>query len=178
MALDLDRIVATLNQAAEKMPPVQSWQPAVKGTIDILIDDNMQWFHEGGVFQREALVKLLASILRIEDDGYYLVTPAEKLRIEVADVPFKIIAMLQQDDAYYLITNTEDRIRLDDNTVWQLRRYNEVEIPYVDVRHGLFARVDRAVFYQMVEQAELSEDGKSMYLISAKRPFLLGHVEN
>lgn len=176
MALDLDHIVATFNHPANSLPPVERWQPSVSGSIDIVIDEQMQWFHEGGIFQRPALMKLLSSILRIENGDYFLVTPAEKLRIQVVDVPFKIVAMLPQDDAIILITHTEDRIRLEASTFWQLRSFHGVNIPYVEVRNGLFARVDRSVFYQMVESAELNDAGDKLLLRSAGCSFLLGDI--
>ena len=67
-----------------KAPPVSEWSPQLSGDIDIVIDANGNWFHEGSKIQRAALVALFAKILRREHDGeYYLVTPVEKWRIRV-----------------------------------------------------------------------------------------------
>lgn len=176
MALDLDTLLASLHGAPDKRPPVEQWRPAVSGTIDIVIDEQMHWFHEGTGFEREALVKLLASILRREGDQYFLVTPAEKMAIHVADVPFKIIAMLVHQGLWYLISNVEDRIALDHRANWQLRTYQGVDVPYVEVRNGLFARVDRAVYYQMAELAEQDEKG-NLVLVSGTNRFLLGSID-
>lgn len=175
MALDLEKILASIDQQADKLPPVMQWQPTVEGKIDIHIDHNMQWTHEGGVFERHALVKLFSTILRKEGEQYYLVTPVEKLAIQVDDVPFKIIAMLEKGDDIYLITNTEDKLRLDVTRDWQLRDYQGVNVPYVKVRDALYARVDRAVFYQMVDRAkEVHQANKASYVIeSAGQQFVL-----
>lgn len=175
MKLDLEKIAASLQQEPNMLPPVEEWQPSVVGSIDIVIDEQVQWFHEGETFQREALVKLFSSILRKDGEQYYLVTPVEKLAIKVADVPFKIIAMLEQEGTLYLLTNVEERIALNDKTHWQLRDYQGAKVPYIEVRHGLFARVDRSVYYEMVDKAELiEENGRSMYMLSsAKQRFPL-----
>lgn len=168
MKLDIEKVVASLQQEADKLPSVEQWQPSFSGSIDIVIDEQMQWFHEGGVFQRQALVKLFSTILRKEGERYYLVTPAEKLAITVIDVPFKIIAMLEQNSTLYLISNTQERIALDADTHWQLRDYQGAKIPYVEVRNGLFARVDRNVYYQMVENAQQVEaNGRATYMLAS-----------
>ncbi|MDH3992645.1 MAG: DUF1285 domain-containing protein, partial [Gammaproteobacteria bacterium] len=72
-------------------PPLHLWQPPLSGDIDIRIAADGSWYHEGGRVERESLVRLFASILRREDDGeYYLVTPAEKWRIQVELHPLMV----------------------------------------------------------------------------------------
>lgn len=180
MALDLEKILASINSnSGNKLPPVHLWHPERVGEIDIHIDDNMRWQHEGTYFQREALVRLLASILKKEGDDYFLVTPEEKMKIRVDDVPFEIINM-QQNDAEspqkILVTNTEDIIRLENSSQWQLRNYQGTPVPYVLVRDNLWARVNRTVFYQMIAEAEekKSGNGTQLFLRSLDTSFLLG----
>ena len=180
MSLDLDQIYQAITQTnQENLPPVHLWHPEREGEIDIVIDHSANWFHEGGEFQRLSLVKLLSSILRLEGENYYLVTPAEKLKISVEDVPFAIVSLLQQDDDLILVTNTEQLIHLDGDCVWQLREYQGQPVPYVELRDGLFARVSRHVYYQMVEQAEHSESeqGNEVFLRSSGLQFSLGHFQ-
>lgn len=75
-------------------PPIEKWQPALSGEIDIQILADGRWVHEGGEIKRHELVKLFASILRCEADGhYYLVTPVEKWRLQVEDLPLLIVDM-------------------------------------------------------------------------------------
>ena len=143
-------------------PPVESWQPSHVGEIDIYIDSQGKWWHEGTPFEREALVNLFASILRFENDAYYLVTPVEKLKITVADVAFMADSLICTDvdeKVYQLVTQCNDIIALDENADWELRDYQDTQIPYVRVRHDLWARIDRHVFYQMadiaIKQAEV-----------------------
>lgn len=181
MAIDLDAIIARIQQGqtTQKSPPVHSWHPAYSGEIDIIIDENNDWLHEGSRFQRQSLVKLLSSILRKDDDGYYLVTPAEKLKITVEDVPFKIISMIDSPQApLQLVSNVEDIITLDKSANWQLRDYHGTTVPYVEVRDGLFARIDRPVYYRMVDMADIHEsDGRSECVLqSAGESFVLGDI--
>lgn len=162
MFFDLDKLLQSLEQQA-KLPPVNTWQPEREGEIDIEVDEQMRWYHEGGLFQRQSLVNLLSSILRIEGDKYYLVTPAEKLRIRVADVPFLAVSLLDKDNMHYLLCQTGELLELGENTNWQLRDYQGVLIPYIEVRDGLFARVDRHVYYQMIEAAVQDEQGRYVF---------------
>ena len=76
-----------------KRPPVHLWNPSHTGAIDIVIRRDGSWIHEGSEIKRLALVQLFASILRLENDRYYLVTPVEKLEIRVDDAPFVAVAM-------------------------------------------------------------------------------------
>lgn len=182
MAIDLERIVKALesNSADSKQkPPVDQWQPERVGEIDIVIDKNNDWYHEGTLFKRDALVRLFASILRKDEDGYYLVTPVEKLKITVEDVPFKITSLLERPgEPLRLISNVEDIITLDRGCDWQLRNYDNVSVPYIRVRSKLYARVDRPVYYQMMEMAESRHAGDTttFYLQSAGQSFTLGEV--
>src|SRR3954470_20175709 len=73
---------------ARGLPPVHLWHPAHCGEIDIRIRKDGVWFHEGTPIGREALVRLFSTVLRLDPDGYHLVTPVEKLKIQVEDAPF------------------------------------------------------------------------------------------
>lgn len=159
----LDALLAGIPPASPAQPVTQ-WQPSVSGEIDIRIDAQGRWFHEGEPIQRAALVKLFASILRRDPDGYYLVTPAEKQRIVVDDAPLYVNQLLQEGEGatqrLVLITHTDDRMLLDaEHPLWVLNSATE-PAPYVRVRDRLDARIGRNVFYQLVELAvERSQAG-------------------
>ncbi|CAA0121815.1 Uncharacterised protein [BD1-7 clade bacterium] len=182
MALDLQAIIKEIESGDQRrIPPVDTWFPEREGAIDIHIDSQMCWFHEGAPFQRDSLVKLFSSILRKEGDTYFLVTPAEKLKISVDDVPFEVVGLLERENAFgefVAVTNTEDLVPLDTSATMQLRVYQGVLVPYLEVRKGLFARVSRHVFYQMAEHAELrSCDGEDQYvLVSGDVEFVIGNA--
>lgn len=184
MSIDLTLILKRIadNEMPARLPPVKSWHPEHVGEMDLIIDDQLQWFHEGAAFQRQSLIKLLASVLRKDGDDYYLVTPVEKMRITVKDVPFAIISMLENKQsaqpAYSLVTNTEEIIHLDDSATWQLREFQSggetLKLPYVEVRDDLWARITRPVYYQMAALAEEAEDGSGdIFLTSGGITFAL-----
>jgi len=141
----------------EKMPPVHLWQPEHVGEIDIRIDAQGFWFHEGDAIAREELVKLFASILWHENGQHYLVTPVEKLAIEVADSPYLIHQMehvIEPDqEAWVAVTNTHEQLIVGADHPVELRQYQEQWVPYINVRYDLWARVNRSIYYQWVSAA-------------------------
>src|SRR6476646_5043919 len=84
---------------AKKLPPVESWNPDHCGPSDIRIARDGTWFHQGSPIGRPAMVRLFSTILRREPDGsHVLVTPVEKLEIEVEGTAFRAIAMRCEGD--------------------------------------------------------------------------------
>ena len=166
-------------QAAQRLPPVAQWNPARQGQIDIRIDREGVWHHEGGRFARPALVRLFASILRKEDGGYFLVTPQEKLKITVEDAPLLAVececAGEGDDQEILLRTQTDDVARLDAEHPFWLRAGPRGPRPYVHVRDGLNALVARAPYYRLIDLAE-EADGR-LWLRSAGVRFDLGACE-
>ncbi|NND00474.1 MAG: DUF1285 domain-containing protein, partial [Gammaproteobacteria bacterium] len=103
--------------------------------------------------------QLFASILWYEDGQYYLVTPVEKLLIEVADTPFIIRQMKRIDETWVATTNTREQLIVGVDHPVELRQYEDQWVPYLRVRYELWARVDRSTFYQLVTAAlDLQED--------------------
>src|SRR3990167_6970488 len=89
----LKAIVEAAKQAPGRgLPPVHLWNPEHCGEIDIVIRRDGVWMHEGSPIGREALVRLFSTVLRKDPDGYHLVTPVEKLKIAVEDLPFPAVA--------------------------------------------------------------------------------------
>ena len=119
-----------------------------KADFKILRDGS--WLHEGVKITRRRLAKLFAdrALKRDEDGNYWLQTPFEKYPVEVEDVPFVIVDYETDGAALNLRTNMDDIIELGPDSVWELRG----GVPYVEVRGGLFARVARAVLYNLVEE--------------------------
>ena len=96
--LGLEGVVAAAAGPGRGLPPVHLWNPAHCGEIDIVIARNGLWFHEGTPIGREGLVRLFSTVLRKDPDGFHLVTPAEKLRIQVEDAPFIAIRVDEAQD--------------------------------------------------------------------------------
>ncbi len=155
----MDRL-KTIAEQIEKhsQPPVHLWKPKAVGEIDIRIDINGYWYHEGDLIKREPLVQLFASILWFEDDNYYLVTPAEKLLIEVADTAYLIHQMEFVDSTWVATTNTHEQFIVGSGNPVELRQYQDQWIPYLRVRYDLWARVNRSIYYQWVSEAMQDQD--------------------
>ena len=159
-------------QARGELPPVSDWNPDFCGDIDIRIDKQGTWYHEGSEFKREKLVKLFASILKKEGNEYFLVTPVEKLRIQVEDLPFQIIMIHKDDDGLQAATNMGDMITIDQQHPITLSQFDDGEVPEVEIRNGLKARFNRSSYYQLVDLAE--ERAGQLVVSSHGCEFVLG----
>jgi hypothetical protein len=146
-----------------KIPPVESWSPPLSGDIDIKIDNRGRWFHQGDLIKRQALVNTFASILKREADDYYLVTPVEKWRIQVAVAPLLVVSaeVSEAGEANQRITLTTQQGQVFDvGQEHPLSLFPGVDeaIPTVLVRSNLSAIVDRNVFYQLADYAQAGSE--------------------
>lgn len=177
----LDSIEALLREQKGR-PPIEKWQPELSGDIDIRIAEDGRWFHEGGEIKRHELVCLFASILRREQDGeYYLVTPVEKWRLRVDDLPLLVVDTEIEEQG-----GVGQRIAVKTNVGrWYpvdaehpLSVHSDTQSgepqPKVLTEHGVEARINRASFYRLVELAE-ELDGV-LQLRSSGQVFELGAV--
>lgn len=146
-------------------PPVDQWDPEFCGDMNMQIQLDGRWFYEGTPIGRRALVKLFASVLKKEDEAYYLVTPVEKLGITVADVPFVITNWRYDDDTLVLTTQTDEDVRITCPEQLALRLPpaaladdDATAIPYINIRRNLWGRLHHNVYYQLIEQASQSHN--------------------
>jgi len=156
------------------LPPVERWNPPFCGDIDMRIASDGSWLYQKTPIGRPALVKLFASVLKREDGKYFLVTPVEKVGIAVDDVPFLAVelAVERPDGAQNLRfrTNVDDWVEAGPGHA--LRFEPEADTgglkPYVHVRRDLWAKVTRALFYDLVALGEeRSVDGKAMFGVAS-----------
>ena len=162
------------------LPPVQRWQPSRVGSIDIRIRANGDWYHEGDLIKRFAIARLFATVLRLDDGEFYLVTPAEKLRIRVDDAPFVATDMetVGEGGARRILftTNVGDTVVADASHPIVVEERDRAPRPYVEVRHGLRALITRSVFYRLVALADQAADGE-VSIASDGAKFVLGYGE-
>ena len=132
--------------------------PAVElGDLDMRIARDGTWFYRGSAINRMPLVKLFASVLCREPDGlYWLVTPAERGRVTVEDVPFIAVALDREGEGrdQHLIfrTNLDEIVTAGpDHPLRVETAADGTPAPYILVRPGLEARLARAAFYELVE---------------------------
>lgn len=138
------------------LPPVHLWNPPYCGDLDIRIARDGRWYHEGGEIKRPELVRLFSSILKREGDRFYLVTPVEKVGITVEDAPFLAVDVTaegtgEQQDLRFT-TQVGDEVVADAEHPIQLAQGEDgAPSPYVMLRDGLEALIDRKSFYRLVE---------------------------
>ena len=161
----IDDLFDTLMQLQQnkRLPPLHLWQPERSGEIDIRIDREGRWYHEGTRIERQPLVDLFATILRLEANGYYLVTPVEKMKILVEEVPFIAVDLdvrgSGEDKQLLFSTNVGDYIIAGKEHPIHMR----AERPFILVRDGLEARIQRSVFYRLVDEGEAQGNDLSVY---------------
>tara|TARA_B110000908_G_scaffold85623_1_gene102290 strand:+ start:2805 stop:3383 length:579 start_codon:yes stop_codon:yes gene_type:complete len=169
LSIELDSLfadlLATQEQSSASMPPVHLWKPQLSGDMDLLIDREGRWIHEGGEIKRPAMVKLFASILVYEEGDYFLITPVEKWRIKVEVAPLFVIAAEREtrdgSQAIKLTTRTGDIVVVDSQHPLSMQPFpgSAEPLPLVLIRRNLQALLSRNVFYQIVEwAAEISDD--------------------
>jgi uncharacterized protein len=177
----LDGIVGAVKTASSKgPPPVHLWNPAYCGEIEMRIATDGTWFYQKTPIGRPALVKLFASIIKREGDRYFLVTPVEKCGITVDDAPFLAVELrIVPAAAGRLLqfrTNVDDWV--DCGPEHRLRFEPEPETgglkPYVHIRRDLWAKVTRALFFDLVELGEERLiDGTAMFGVASGGEFFV-----
>jgi hypothetical protein len=161
----LDGVVAAVKQAPGRgLPPVHLWNPAHSGEIDIVIKRDGRWFHEGAVIGREAMVRLFSTILRKDPDGFWLVTPVEKVGIRVDDAPFQAVEMATDGEGPTLAlsfrTNVDDVVSIgpDHGLRFECDARGGLR-PHIHVRRNLWARVTRALTYDLLALGGVEQHG-------------------
>ena len=155
-ALSLAEIVQAME--AQKLPPVALWNPTHCGDSEMRIARDGTWYHQGAPIRRPAMVRLFSTVLRREADGrHMLVTPVEKLEIDVDATAFRAVEMTTEGDG------RERRIALglDCGDPLIVGREHPLKIvptaggpsPRILVRHGLEAELVRSVYYELAELA-------------------------
>lgn len=160
--MDISRLQQQLGSRADKvreLPPVESWNPPFCGDIDIVIDRSGQWYYNQSPISRQSLVNLFASVLKKEGESYFLVTPVEKVGIQVEDVPFVIVNWYWEDRQLVLNTQQGDSVVVGEDHPVELRFSppDESSIPYVNIRRNLWGRLHQNTYYQLLSEASESK---------------------
>lgn len=147
------------------LPPVHLWNPAFCGDLDMRIARDGTWFYLGTPIGRVELVRLFSTILKLEDGKYFLVTPVEKVGITVDDAPFVAVDFERRGGDLVFETNVGDFATAGtDNPIRVARDPESGEpAPYVHIRAGLEALIDRKSFYRLVEIGEHAEHNSARW---------------
>jgi hypothetical protein len=173
--------LAALEAAARDyagLPPVERWNPDFCGDSLIRIARDGTWTHQDEPIRRAALVRLFSTLLRKDDEGFMLVTPAEKLSVTVEDAPFVAVQMVVQGEdenqTLGFTTNVGDTVTAgpEHGLRFVPDPQSGAPVPYVHVRRGLEARLARPVYYSLVERAVVR--GADLGVWSGGTFFILG----
>lgn len=154
------------------IPPLENWHPKHCGTMDLKVLANGEWWHEGQLIKRQKLIDLFSTVLWKEEGQFYLKTPVEKIEIEVEDEPLFVnqVDQIELNGKSYiqLTTTTQDIIIVDHDHPIFMREFKGEMRPYVHVRFGINALIQRATFLHLVNLGELQEDDQGQPYLSLK----------
>ena len=145
-------------EARGEPPPVDRWNPQHCGTSGMRIARDGTWFHEGRPIGRKAMVRLFSTVLRRESDGgHVLVTPVEKLTIEVEGTAFRATQMTMagegNDRRIGLTLDSGDALIVGPTHPLSMIETDEGPSPRVAVRFGLEAELTRSLYYELADVA-------------------------
>ena len=159
------------------IPPLDQWYPKHCGAMDLKVLANGEWWHEGQLIKRPAMIELFATVLWKEEDKFYLKTPVEQIEIEVEDEPLFVNRVDQVEIVgkiyLQLTTTTQDVVIVDEDHPIFMRAFQGELRPYVHVRFGINALIQRAAFFHLVEMGELSDDAEGEAKLSLQSGDLL-----
>lgn len=147
--------------ATRKLPPLDQWSPEREGDSEMRIAADGRWFHRGGEITRPAMVRSFSGLLTRDAAGaHWLVTPFERLAIEVEDAAFVAVDMEARVDAQSrpvlaFRLNTDDIVLAGPDNPLRVAGTAEVPAYYLAVRYGTEARLNRSTYAQLIEFALL-----------------------
>lgn len=152
------------------IPPMEQWQPKHCGKMDLKVLANGEWWHEGQLIKRQPLLDLFSSVLWKEQGRFYLRTPVEQIEIEVEDEPLfvnQVDSTVIADKKYIKFTTTNaDLIIVDAEHPIFMREFAGELRPYVHVRFGINALIQRSAFFHLIEMGELVENQQGDTILS------------
>ena len=163
--------------AGRGLPPVHLWNPPFCGDLDMRIANDGTWFYMGTPIGRPALVRRFSTILKREHRKHFLVTPIQKVGIRVDDAPFMAVEMrIETDTRGRLLrfrTNVDDWVPCEAGHGLRFKRAADGGLtPYLHVRADLWAKVTRALYYDLVDMGEERMiDGEEMFGVESGGEF-------
>lgn len=145
-----------------RLPPVADWMPRETGESHMRIAADGSWWHEGSHITRPAMVRAFSSLLLRDAEGHWLITPQQKLAIEVEDAAFVAIDCAEREGKLAFRLNTDEIVLAGKDYPLVSRGSAEAPAIYLAVRNGCEARLDRSTWLQLAEIALTQGDGTTV----------------
>ncbi|RLV58393.1 DUF1285 domain-containing protein [Parashewanella curva] len=112
------------------------------------IDSEGQWFYQNAPLPSK-FARLFSGILKYIDQEYFLITPVEKVRVEVAAEPFKLVDyQLARDGSVNVTTSIGTEFHIE-----SVKMFNIFDDKITcDLPNGLNASLNRACYYRYIEE--------------------------
>lgn len=169
-------------QTRDTLPPVHLWHPAETKEIGMRISRDGTWWYQGSPIRRQRMVRLFSRVLRREGQDYFLVTPVEKVRVEVEAAPLLAVRMEVQQEVsgpqFAFQTNVGDIVVADRDHPIRMHGSQAAPLPVVVVRDEIEALIVRSVYYELVDRGEVVDvNGADMLVVHSRgEAFELGTV--
>lgn len=177
----LNNILASIKaNTGKSLPPVDQWNPDYCGEMNLELKANGDWLHDGSVIKRKKLIQLFSTILKKENEQYFLVSPVEKIGIKVEWQPFVIIDfdLIKNNgkDCYLFIDNCGNKTLLTSVEQIIFSEYKKLTMPILKIRKNLYASFNRSSYYRLIEQAHTLEmaDTQKLTINSMGLSFCVG----
>ena len=149
--------------AARRLLPVANWAPEAVGESHMRIAADGSWWHEGGRISRPAMIRAFAALLIRDPAGqHWLVTPHQKLAIEVEDAAFTAVDCVARDGTLAFRLDTDELVVAGSDHPLQMRGSGDAPAVYLAVRNGCEARLDRSTWLQLAEIALAQGEGSAV----------------
>ena len=177
--MSISKITKSLESSKNiKFPPVHLWNPELCIGQLISINREGKWFYNNSLIKNQKLVNLFASVLRKDADEYYLVTPSEKVPVEVEIAPYMIIDFKFNKNIIELKTNLNYSFELEQQDSMKLIDVEGTFLPLVKVRNELEGFFSRSVYYRIIDFALEANHVKDdiLYLKSNSNLYPVGKI--
>lgn len=156
-----------------KLPPITQWNPVESADSHMRIAADGTWYHEGRPITRVAMVRAFASLLVRDEAGqHWLVTPDCRQSVDVEDAAFVAVEMQARDETLVFRLNTDELVLAGPENPLRLAGDVDTPAPYLAVRHGCEARLDRSTWLQLADHALATGDGRSVTSRGASFPLI------
>ena len=176
--MSISKIANHIKPTSNSFPPVHKWNPDLCEGQEFFIDREGEWFYNNSPIKNYRLTKLFSTVLRKDDDSYYLVTPHEKVPLKTAIAPYVITDFNFNNESLELVTNFEYSFVINEINTIKLINFEDTLIPIVHVRDNIEGFFNRSTYYNLInfalENNNIIDD--ILYISSGNKNYPVGKI--